>query len=203
MPPRISFSREMIIDAAVQIVRKEGIEKVNARNVAGIIGGSTQPIYREFGSITELVDAVVEKLTPLALKYMVEAEDHESAFLSIGLGFLEFSRKEPGIFDLLFVKGKKKWLFTPENPFLGPLLEKMRRDPYLKDMSDRTLLGLFRDMFIYTHGLCMLKSIDIDRSDPVQERQLLHDAGGGLIAMAILKEKEPNFIEEVMRGMMK
>jgi len=200
MPPRVSFSREMIIDASVEIVRREGIEKMNARRVARAIGGSTQPIYRVFSSIEALEEAVIERLSPLALRYMLEAEDDESAFLSIGLGFLKFSREEPMIFDLLFVKGRKKWIFSSRNPSLGPLLKKMRQDKYLKDMREQSLLGLFRDMFIYTHGLCMLKSIYIDGADAVEERQLLHDAGAQLIAMAIIREKNPGVLEEMKRS---
>ena len=133
---------------------------------------------------------------------MLEAEDDESAFLSIGLGYLKFAREEPQLFDLLFVKGKKKWNFTSRSPFLGPVMEKMRRDWYLKDLSDHALLGLFRDMFIYTHGLCTLQSIDIDRADPSQERKLLHDVGGQLIAMTVIREKNPAALEEMYRSLM-
>lgn len=202
MPPKVSFTREKIIEAAVNLVSREGIGKLNARSVAREIQGSTQPIYRVFSSIDELEEAVIVKITPLALNYMLEAEDDESAFLSIGLGYLKFAREEPQLFDLLFVKGKKKWNFTSRSPFLGPVMEKMRRDWYLKDLSDHALLGLFRDMFIYTHGLCTLQSIDIDRADPSQERKLLHDVGGQLIAMTVIREKNPAALEEMYRSLM-
>jgi len=202
MPPKVSFTREKIIDAAVSLVRREGVGKLNARSVAREIQGSTQPIYRVFTSIDELEEAVIEKVTPLALKYMLEAEDDESAFLSIGLGYLKFAREEPQFFDLLFVRAKKKWNFTSRSPLLGPVVEKMRRDWYLKNLDDRILLGLFRDMFIYTHGLCTLQSIDIDRADPAQERKLLHDVGGQLIAMTVIREKKPAVLEEMYRSLM-
>jgi len=202
MPPKISFTRDMIIHAAAELVRKEGIEKLNARNVAKAIGGSTQPIYRVFRSIDELEEAVIEKLTPIALRYMLDEADEESVFLSIGLGFLKFSREEPKIFDLLFVKGKKKWIFSRKNPSLGPLMKKMRRDFFLKDMSEQSLMSLFRDMFIYSLGLCMQKSIDIDRTNAAGERKLLHDVGGQLIAMALIREKNPGALEEMKRSFM-
>ncbi len=202
MPPKVSFTREKIIEAAVSLVRREGIGKLNTRNVAREMQGSTQPMYRVFKSIDELEEAVIEEVTPIALNYMLEAEDGESAFLSIGIGYLKFAREEPQLFELLFVKGKKKWNFTPRSPFLGPVVEKMRRDWYLKELSEHALLGLFRDMFIYTHGLCTLQSIDIDRADPKQERKLLHDAGGQLIAMAVIREKNPAALEEMYRSIM-
>lgn len=46
MPPGITYSKEMILSAAGQIIRNDGIEKLNARSIAQAIGGSTQPIYR-------------------------------------------------------------------------------------------------------------------------------------------------------------
>jgi len=202
MPPKVSFTREKILEAAVSLARREGVGKLNARTVAREMKGSTQPIYRVFKSIVELENAVIGKVAPLALNYMLEAEDDESAFLSIGIGYLKFAREEPQLFDLLFVKGNKKWDFTSRSPFLEPVLEKMRRDWYLKELSDLTLLGLFRDMFIYTHGLCTLQSVDIDRADPAQERKLLHDVGGQLIAMTVVREKNPGALEEMYRSLL-
>lgn len=197
MPPKVSFPREKIVAAAVQLVREEGIEQLNARSLASALHSSTQPIYRVFGSIKEVEEAVIKKLIPLALRFMLEETDSESEFLSIGLGYLKFARQEPRAYELLFLSGRKKWDLSPDSPFVGALLKKMRKDPFLDTMQEATLLRLYRDMFIYTHGLCSLTSIDFKIEDPAMERKLLHDTGGQLIAMAVLMEENPGFFEEM------
>lgn len=196
MPPKVSFPREKIVAAAVSLVREQGIEQLNARSLAAVMNSSTQPIYRVFGSIRDLEEAVIDELTPLALSYMLEETDSESEFLAIGLGYLKFARQEPKAYELLFLSGRKNWDLSPDSPFVGSLLEKMRKDPYLENLKESTLLRLYRDMFIYTHGLCTLTSIDFRIEDPAMERKLLHDTGGQLIAMAVLMEENPGFFEE-------
>ena len=44
MPPKVKVSREEIINATVEIVRRSGAQAVNARTVAAALGCSTQPI---------------------------------------------------------------------------------------------------------------------------------------------------------------
>ena len=200
MPPRIAYSKELIIEAAGFIVRSQGLEKLNARSLAKEIGGSTQPIYRVFDSIDDVVVAVIESYTPYVLTFMLEAKDDESEFLSIGLGYLRFAREEPHLFRLFFTSGRAEWDFNRDGEFLQPLLRKMRRDWYLRDLSDQTLRQLFLDMFLYTHGLCTVSQFDTGQHDPQRERQMLHNVGGQLIFMTLIREKYPELLNKWERS---
>ncbi len=201
MPPKISYTKELIIDAAVRIVQSQGIDKLNARNLAKEIGGSTQPIYRVFESIKDVEDAVIEKLTPYVQSFLLVSEDPHSDFLSIGLGYMRLSQQEPHLFSLFFTSGKKKWDLSAGSEFLQSILKKMRSDYFLQDLSDKSLIQLFSDMFIYTHGLCTLNSIKKDKSDPEDNRRLLQKTGEQLILMTILREQHPELIENLKRNM--
>ena len=37
MPPKTKISREMIVDASLEVIRKEGHENLNARNIANAV----------------------------------------------------------------------------------------------------------------------------------------------------------------------
>lgn len=50
MPPRAKITKEMVVDAAFELVRAEGIERVNARTVSQKLGCSTQPVMYHFGN---------------------------------------------------------------------------------------------------------------------------------------------------------
>ena len=54
MPPKIRISKDMIIDAAIAIVRQNGFESINARSVAQILHCSTQPVMYHFETIDGL-----------------------------------------------------------------------------------------------------------------------------------------------------
>ncbi|MFW5712281.1 MAG: TetR/AcrR family transcriptional regulator [bacterium] len=200
MPPRVAYSKEMMVEAACSIVRCRGLEELNARSLAREIGGSTQPIYRVFASIEEVVAEVIKSQTPYVLSFMLEAKDDESEFLSIGLGYLRFAREEPHLFKLFFTSGRTRWDFTRHSEFMQPLLRKMRRDWYLRDLSDQVLRQLFLDMFLYTHGLCTVSQLDTGEKDPQRERQMLHDVGGQLIFMTLIREKQPELLNKWERS---
>jgi hypothetical protein len=104
-------------------------------------------------SIEAVVEAVIEQYTPYVLSFMLDAKDDESEFLSIGMGYLRCAREELHLFTLFFTSGRKRWNLSDDNRFLQPLLEKMRRDWFLRDSSDQPLKQLFQDMFIYTRSV--------------------------------------------------
>ena len=62
MPPTVQFTREEVIDAAFEIVRHQGLEKLSARLVAGALKSSTTPIYSLFGSTEALEIDVLKKI---------------------------------------------------------------------------------------------------------------------------------------------
>lgn len=216
MPPRVTFTKEEIIGAAFELVRREGSPRLTARKIAAELKCSTQPIYRVFSTIEELETAVINRSMKSAVKTMVEYMDSEGHFLSIGLGYLHFAHTEPHLFHLLFMSGKKEFdPASPDSP-LQPLFDKMRLDSFLKEFDDAELRNLFQDMFIYTHGLCTLRiasgpsgakddmTVQTDsgkRQDPdPNERTRLLQMGGKLIAMMFLKKQNNFNIEQMMRS---
>lgn len=48
MPPKAKITKNMIIDAAFQVVREAGVESINARTVAERLNCSTQPVMYHF-----------------------------------------------------------------------------------------------------------------------------------------------------------
>jgi AcrR family transcriptional regulator len=184
MPPLISFSKKDILQAAVEVVRRRGPGKITARSVAAQLGSSTQPIYRAFASIEALVQAVEARAVETALRYCQDALDEESAFLSIGLGYLKFSREEPNLFRLLVASGRATWSPTSPDWPLYDLVEKMTRDRYVSSLPEEILRKLLRDMFIYTHGLATLAAQEPSPEDLVRERELLRYVGAQLIRQA-------------------
>ena len=54
MPPTVRFTRDAVLHAACQLMRREGMEALNARAIAKELGGSTQPIFRLFTNMEDL-----------------------------------------------------------------------------------------------------------------------------------------------------
>jgi len=202
MPPRQRFSRDSIIAAAVRVVKAQGPEGLNARTIARELGCSTQPLYSIFASMEEIEQAVITACLPIPMEYMLGAEDRESQFLSIGMGYLQFAQSEPGIFRLLFTSGKVQWDFSVGNPYFAPLLEKMRRDCFLASFTDSKLFTLLSKMFIFTHGLCTLQHSNGVSDTAGTMRALLHETGGELIMTELLKQDHPEVLQQAAKEFM-
>lgn len=48
MPPKTKFSREDIVNAAFELTREKGIEKITARDIAETGCMSTRPMFNYF-----------------------------------------------------------------------------------------------------------------------------------------------------------
>ncbi len=199
VPSKTVLTREIIVDGAIREVRDNGPESLSARSVAGAIGCSTQPIYSAFGSIGALVDAAVDRTLEIALGHELPSPDPESAFLGIGLAYLDFSRSEPNLFQLLMTKGRARLSPSADEwPFLG-LTQRMRRDAVLAALPEERLENLLKNMFVYTHGLAALAKARPTAEDIEGERKLLRDVGGRMIALAVMEERGDFDLEKAER----
>ena len=104
MPPKVKTTKEMVINAAFEIAREDGIEAVNAKGVANYLKCSTQPVMYNFATIEELKLTVFDK----AFAYMKErvvfpkGKRSEYPMREVGLDYISFARREPNLFKLLF-----------------------------------------------------------------------------------------------------
>jgi AcrR family transcriptional regulator len=187
MPPRISFSRDEIIKAGLDLIREGGAGRFTARAIAEKMGGSTQPLYREFSTIESLEEAVVKSAEEIATRHMIEYSFGDEHFLSIGLGFLEFAIRQPELYRLLFLSGKKRFQFDHTAPPYDRIFAKMKMDTALAGMSDEVLVKLFRDMAIYSHGLCSAGLLRPGGFTVEEYLPFLMDMGKRLIIYEILR----------------
>ena len=54
MPPIPKISKEMILESSIDIIRKDGIENLNVRNIANKLSCSTQPIMYHYKNMDML-----------------------------------------------------------------------------------------------------------------------------------------------------
>ena len=59
MPPKARFTREQIINAALQIVRTEHFESLTARALGKKLGSSACPVFTVFENMEEVQQAVL------------------------------------------------------------------------------------------------------------------------------------------------
>ncbi len=82
MPPRSKVTKDMIVQAAVEVVRQKGFENVNARTVAGQLHCSTQPVMYHFATIDSLKRAAYSEADRMHTEYLTSIPREQDPILA-------------------------------------------------------------------------------------------------------------------------
>lgn len=104
MPPIKKFSKERILDTAYSLARKEGLESINARKIASILGCSVQPIFHNFKNMEEVKQEVFKKIYALYQEYMIKGSKEEKGYKGMGLAYIKYAKDYPEFFKIIFMQ---------------------------------------------------------------------------------------------------
>ncbi len=104
MPPKEKLTQEDIVTAAFELLRREGIEAINARALAKELNCSTMPLFRHFEGMEQIRIAAVGQAEKVYESYIVQGlKEYTPAFKGAGLAYIRFAREEPQLFRLFFM----------------------------------------------------------------------------------------------------
>lgn len=158
MPPKCKFSREEIIQAALDLTRTEGINALTARALGAKLGSSPKPIFTVFENM-EAVQAQVQKAAKaLYAAYIHVGLQQQLPFKGVGTQYILFAIQEPKLFQLLFMSEQSQ---KPSVAGILPVIDESYdqilrsvQNGYGLDQKDAE--NLYRHLWIYTHGIAVL-----------------------------------------------
>ena len=93
MPPKPKFTKEEIVAAALELVSKNGIEALTARELSLYLGSSARPIFTVFNSMEEVAQAVREAAMEKYEEFVSRALDYFPEFKKYGMQMIAFSKQ--------------------------------------------------------------------------------------------------------------
>lgn len=102
MPALRKINKEDIVNASVEIIRKEGLKNLNARKVAKQLGCSTQPIFYIYSNMDEMKNDALIEISKIFDTAMLKSNYDKPAYKDIGKNYIKFAKDEPILFKLLF-----------------------------------------------------------------------------------------------------
>lgn len=152
MPPVIRYTRDAVLSAAFELVRRDGFSAFNARAVAQELGSSTQPIFRLFSGMDELRAGVIELAQETMKDYMRQALcDSDTPYLTMGLAYVHFARDESELFKALFMQNESIDI-EQMLPISEDLIAMIQSYEGLSVEQAKILHGW---LWIFTHGLAV------------------------------------------------
>ena len=189
MPTKIRISKDMILDAAFEIVRKDGIEKLSNRELANKLKCSIRPIYYQFKNVEEMQKELYTKIEQFFYKFLLDnMVEGIPKYKQIGINYIKFAKKEKKLFQTLFMSDMG---LTPD-AFVSKAGENYKEIEKLvkisTNLNEDDIKDFHTKMWIFCHGIATLVASGTVKLTDSQIQELLSYEFQALM----LLEENPN-----------
>src|SRR5699024_10011816 len=188
MPPKTIISKEDVLNASLTLIRNEGAERLNARNLAKQLNCSTNPIFRIYKNMEELKKDVYIEAEQYYEKYLFSRSfKNTSPFLQMGLNYIYFAKEEKNLFKIIFLSG------NIEIKNFHSVADMADNPEIICGIADATGLNeyaskeLFSNIWLLTHGIACTIATNQYPFDENEIRNILTNSYRGLLYVLKVK----------------
>lgn len=153
MPPKTKFTREDILEVAFRIAKDKGFSAITARSIAEHLQSSVAPIYVNFATIDDVIEAVVVRVFAISDELLAKQKGPD-IFENIGKASLAFAKEYPVFFRELVLQ---------PNPYMASyeslensMIEALAQDESMRDWTVDERKLLFFKMRVFQLGLSVM-----------------------------------------------
>ena len=183
MARKATISKEVILDAALKILIRDGYASVNVKTLAAEIGCSTQPIVWHFENMEGLRRALAEyAMAYAAKKAATDSANKLESFEFLGRSYVKMALKEPNLF---------KFLYLGENPMGKPYNLKDVGRAKNKEMiamiaaqtglNEEQVIRFVRNTIIYSHGIATMLATGVLKGSEKEMMEMINNAADAFI----------------------
>ena len=180
MPSSPKIKKDDMLQAALELVSKNGYAALNIKAVAGELGCSTAPISWQFGGM----DGLRAELIPFAEQYVEDKyysrnENEVATFEQRGRGTIDLALENPNLFRFLYTGERSQILSTgfrlqTNNPDTDNMYQKMAE---LLEITLNQVMDFAMTMMVYTQGIGTLIASGIVKDTKENMYRMLHNTG--------------------------
>lgn len=180
MPSSPKIKKEDMLQAALELVARDGYAALNIKAVARELGCSTAPISWQFGGM----DGLREELIPFAEQYVEDKyysrnENEVATFEQRGRGTIDLALENPNLFRFLYTGERSQILSTgfqlqTNNPDTDNMYQKMAE---LLEITLNQVMDFAMTMMVYTQGIGTLIASGIVKDTKENMYRMLHNTG--------------------------
>lgn len=157
MPTKIRISKDMILDAAFEIVRQDGMEKLSNRELAKKLKCSIRPIYYQFENVEEMQKELYIKIEQYFYEFLLDnMVEGIPQYKQIGINYIRFAKKEKQLFQTLFMNstGLTPDAFVSKDGEDYKEIEKLIK--ISTNLKEEEIKDFHTKMWIFCHGIATL-----------------------------------------------
>lgn len=157
--PKQRITKEMVVEAAFEIARKDGLDKVIVKSIAEKLNCSVQPIYSYCQNMEGLKQDVTSKVNEFVHSFIMKNLDKNDLFKSTGKIYVRLAKDEPHLFKI-YVFQQRNNISSMDDLYQSQTNPNMAK--YIADdlnISLEKAKDLHLDMLIYTIGISTILSV--------------------------------------------
>ena len=189
MPPKTKFDKNTILNAALEVAKEKGFSGITARSVANRLNCSVAPIYVNFATVDDLVEAVVQQVFAISEELLAKQKG-QSMFEKIGKASLAFAQEYPVLFRELSIQPNP--YMTSYETIENAMLEAMAEDEAMRGWTLKERKRLVLKLRVFQMGLSVMVANGHMPSwlDNQEFDQLLMEVGDDVLLAQQMKQKE-------------
>ena len=157
--PKQRITKEMVVDAAFELARSDGMEQVTVKTIAEKIGCSVQPIYSYCKNMEGLKQDVTDRVKHFIKEYAASHIDINDPFRSTGRAYIQLTKEEPHLFKI-FILHRRDGISSLDDLYHAETDERIPSFLAEKlNISAEQAKQLHLDMLIYTIGIGTIFSV--------------------------------------------
>jgi len=155
MPPKQTFTKDKIVDAALTLMRREGIGKLTARSIAKELGSSTMPVYSTIESMEKLKELIFERSTEIAAGFREQYKSGD-VLVNYALGHIMLAKEESALFNLVWMDNS--WDLSVIGKSTSKVVKKIKQEllnegKYLVSDDDEQFLFFIKMAWYIIRGI--------------------------------------------------
>lgn len=152
------ITKEDIITSGFEIIRKKGIDGVNAREVANKLNSSVQPIFYRFTNMEELKQELLKYSLEYYQNYILDFKENIPKYRQIGLNYINFAKEESNLFKFIFMGDHQ--IKIEEFAFFDKSYNEVEKTLQIQNKLSLSKAKKFHlKMWLFVHGIaCLIAS---------------------------------------------
>ena len=185
MGRKTQITREMILEAAFEILDESGIGAVAIKNIAARLNCSTQPVSWQFGSMQELKKELFwysARKFSADMERLMKGRPAIEAFFVTGMNYISIACDHPNVFRFVNVDDPMDSIgerLNGDTSIFAMQFDEVSAGLLAKEygMTEETAAEIIRDTVIYTHGLSVMMMYDNYRLPKETACEMIYKVG--------------------------
>ncbi len=195
MPPRPKFTKEELIQAALELAREGGLETIVARNLGKKMNTAPSTIFTHFDSVEEIRQAVMDAAREIYNGYVEEGLNMVPPMKGFAVQYIRFAMEESSLYSMLFMNKRDDFKYVDfiiKEGHYERIITAAKND---LSINREQAEFVYHNMWAYAHGIAVMCATGVCQFSIEEISQMLGMACRSfLIGMRVPRDEREGFM---------